>query len=84
MRIDWYTKGVLTVIAVLLAMVVFKQYVIPETVQAQSGSFAGVQYFGFPNSFFDPPTGDVWHHYDLKNPTHYRVARLGSPMIEVK
>ena len=41
MRIDWYTKGVLTIIAILLGAIALRPYVSPDAVQAQ-GSFAGV------------------------------------------
>ena len=44
MRIDWYTKGVLTVIAVLLGVIALRPYVSPDAVAHAQGSFAGVQY----------------------------------------
>ena len=42
MQIDWYTKGVLTVIAALLAMMV-REYVGPVGVVQAQGAFVGVQ-----------------------------------------
>jgi len=62
MRIDWYTKGVLTVIAALLAVIALRPYVGPEVVQAQ-GAFAGVQFAEYSNGsygFFDARTGEIW------------------------
>ena len=61
MRIDWYTKGVLTVIAVLLGVMAVRPYVSPEAVQAQ-GPFAGVEYpnNGGTPAFFDTRAGDFW------------------------
>jgi hypothetical protein len=44
MRIDWYTKGVLTVIAVLLGVIALRPYVSPDAVAHAQGSFAGVQW----------------------------------------
>jgi hypothetical protein len=44
MRIDLYTKGVLTVIAVLLAVIACKQYVSPDAVVQAQGAFARVQF----------------------------------------
>jgi hypothetical protein len=63
MRIDWYTKGVLTVIAVLLAVIALRPYVSPGAVAHAQGSLAGVQiWYGDVASpkFFDARTGDVW------------------------
>jgi hypothetical protein len=86
MRIDWYTKGVLTVIAVLLAMIVFKQYVSPDTIARADGPFAGVQYSG-PNaySFFDTKTGQLsLYNDDGIAVTMYRFTSVGSPLTKVK
>jgi hypothetical protein len=46
MRIDLYMKGVLTVIAVLIAVIAFRQYVSPDTVVQAQGAFTGVQFSG--------------------------------------
>lgn len=88
MRIDWYTKGVLTVIAVLLAVIAFRQYVSPDAVVQAQGAFAGVPFTNqnWP-TFFDSRTGDVWmyHGYGSKEtPEHYRLTRLGAPLVEMK
>jgi hypothetical protein len=61
MRIDLYTKAVLTVIALLLAAIVFKQYASPDAVALAQGPFAGVQFTGRGSgyrSFFDTRTGE--------------------------
>jgi hypothetical protein len=86
MRIDWYTKGVLTVIAVLLGVIALRPYVSPDVVAHAQGSFAGVQYARTPqsDSFFDPRTGDVWHYLENNKPDHYRLTKPGAPLIEVK
>jgi hypothetical protein len=59
MRIDWYTKGVLTVSALLLAVIALRPFVSPW---APQGSFAGVQFSGGATEpqFFDARTGELW------------------------
>jgi hypothetical protein len=85
MRIDWYTKGVLTVIAVLLGVIALRPYVSPEAVHAQ-GSFAGLQFSGRTNDyqFFDSRTGDIWWYNIDSAPEHYRLTKLGTPLVRVK
>jgi hypothetical protein len=79
MRIDWYTKGVLTVIAVLLAVIAFRPYVSPDAVVQAQGGFVAVQMSD--GSFFDTKTGDLWNYaingYD-KPAVHFRLTKLGS------
>ncbi len=82
MRIDLYTKVVLTVIAGLLGVIALRPYVGPEVVQAQ-GAFAGVQYsaLGVGFSFFDPRTGDLWvYNSGGSLAGNQRLTRLGQPM----
>ena len=72
MRPDFYTKAVLTVIAVALIAIACNQYIEPKTtVQAQSGPFAGVQAVVGSCSFalFDPRSGTV-SSYDMCPPSH--------------
>jgi hypothetical protein len=61
MRNDWYTKGVLTVIAVLLGVIALKPYVSPDAVAHAQGSFAGVEFSAGPSGldFFDTQTGEI-------------------------
>jgi hypothetical protein len=86
MRIDLYTKGVLTVIAVLLAVIAFRPYVSPDAVVQAQGLFAGVQFTGFNGGayFFDTRTGDVWNSTVNQKPQHYRLTKLDAPMVETK
>jgi hypothetical protein len=79
MRIDLYTKTILTIIAVLLAVIVMKPILQPQTALA-AGSFAGIQfsYSGGNHAFFNVNTGDVWEygdHGDFRN--HYKVHEFG-------
>ena len=89
MRIDWYTKGVLTVIAALMGVISIRPYVSPDAVAHAQGSFAGVQYSG-PNifSFFDTKTGEIWSYTYNKDGASviqkYRLPGLGAPMVKEK
>jgi hypothetical protein len=86
MRIDWYTKGVLTVVAILLGVIALRPYVSPDAVAHAQASFAGVVPMG-NKDFFDARTGDIWM-YDYvgggEKARHYRLNKLGAPEIEVK
>ena len=79
MRIDLYTKTIITVIALLLAVIVMKPIFHPQPAMA-AGSFAGIQfgYSGGNHAFFDGSTGDVWEYGDNGNfRNHYHVVELG-------
>ena len=87
MRIDWYTKGVLTVIAVLLAVIALRPYVSPGAVAHAQGSLAGVQiWYGDVASpkFFDARTGDVWGYSTGKLESKYRLTGVGAPLVKEK
>jgi hypothetical protein len=60
MRIDLYTKTLLTLIAALLAIAVLRPMLRPSAVQA-GGKFDGVVFSGAPGGFwaFDTRTGDA-------------------------
>jgi len=79
MRIDLYTKTILTLIALLLAVFSLKPILQPQPVKADGG-FAGIQfsYSGGNHAFFNSTTGDVWEYGDHGNfRNHYRVNELG-------
>jgi hypothetical protein len=82
MRIDWYTKGVLTVIAVLLGVIALRPYVSPDAVAHAQGSFAGVLLMS--GGFFDTRTGDLWAYDGGKLIGHDRLTKLGEPMVTIK
>jgi hypothetical protein len=78
-RIDLYTKSVLTLIALLLSVIALKPVFQPQSANAAS-AFAGVQfsYSGGNHAFFNTTTGDVWEygdHGDFRN--HYKVHEFG-------
>ena len=79
MRIDLYTKTILTLIALLLAVFVMKPILQPQAVMAQGG-FAGIQfsYSGGNHAFFNSSSGDVWEYGDHGNfRNHYKVREFG-------
>jgi hypothetical protein len=78
-RIDLYTKTIITLIALLLAVITLKPIFQPQAAMAQ-GAYAGIQfsYSGGNHAFFNTNTGDVWEygdHGDFRN--HYKVHELG-------
>jgi len=83
MRIDLYTKVVLTIIALLLAVITVRPMLQPHTVVAQ-GKFTGVEFSttavgGF--YIFDPRSGDVWGYGVQGEPVqHYKLTTLGEPL----
>jgi hypothetical protein len=60
MRIDPYSKTILTIIALLVAVYTLKPILQPQAVMAQ-GAYAGIQfsYSGGNHPFFNTNTGDV-------------------------
>jgi hypothetical protein len=83
MRIDLYTKTILTLIAVLLAVIALKPIIQPTPALAQANT-SGVQFSASSSdiSFFDPKSGDVWKYYaPSPNPVnHFKLTNLGTPL----
>jgi len=86
MRIDIYTKVILTIIALLLAVIALTPLVQPQPAMAQ-GSFSGVQMSGGGDMFFDTRTGDICaYEFDRNSPrfgqvtAHYKIGKLGQPL----
>jgi hypothetical protein len=79
MRIDLYTKSILTIIALLLLVIVMKPILQPQSALADGG-FASIQfsYSGGNHAFFDTRSGDVWEYGDNgRFRQHYKVHELG-------
>jgi hypothetical protein len=79
MRVDFYTKTVLTLIALLLAVISLKPLFQPQSAKADGG-FGSVQfsYSGGNHAFFDTRSGDVYEYGDHGNfKSHYKVHELG-------
>jgi hypothetical protein len=87
MQIDRYTKGVLTVIAVLLAVIALRPYVNPDAVAHAQGQFAGVEFSAGPGglNFFDTKTGEIWG-YNNAGPykEKFRLTKVGGPLASEK
>jgi len=83
MRIDLHTKGVLTVIALLLAVIADRPYVSPNAVALAQGPFAGVlpvESAAGPR-FFDTRTGEPWGYANGALESRNRLTKLGAPLI---
>ncbi len=79
MRIDTYTKTMLTLIVLLLAVIALKPLFQPQAALAQ-GRYVGLQfsYSGGNHAFFDSNSGDVWEYGDNgKFRQHYKIHELG-------
>jgi hypothetical protein len=83
MRIDLYTKAILTLIALLLAVVASQSLFKPTAVSAQS-ALSGVQFTYRSAGFLaiDTKGGDVWL-YDIETKRTERlgkITQLGKPI----
>jgi len=80
MRIDLYTKMILTLVALLLAVSVLKPILQPQQAAMADGRFSSIQfsYSGGNHAFFDTRSGDVWEYGDNGHfKQHYKVHELG-------
>ena len=64
MRIDLYTKTILTLIVLLLAVVALKPIIQPASVMAQGGITAGLVFIGNSSGFvlLDSRSGETWNY----------------------
>jgi hypothetical protein len=83
MRIDLYTKTLLTLIVLLLAVIAYKPLVHPVPAKAQTSyEFTGVQFSadGSNGFWLFSYTGNVWH-YRINGPTeHYWMNAPGNAL----
>jgi hypothetical protein len=80
MRVDLYTKTILTVIALLLAVIVLKPIFQPQATMADDRDYSRVQfsYSGGNHAFFDSRSGDVWEYgSNGQFHQHYKVHEFG-------
>jgi hypothetical protein len=80
MRIDRYTKTILTIIALLLAVIALRPFFQPQATLADDRDYARVQfsYSGGNHAFFDTRSGDVWEYGDKGQfRQHYKVHEFG-------
>jgi hypothetical protein len=90
MRIDLFTKVILTIIALLLAVIALRPVFQPRPVMAQ-GSLNGVQ-FSTTGGYLlaiDPRTGDIWEYWiggtgggfvEGGMTKHLKITQLGKPL----
>ena len=82
MRIDLYTKTILTFIGLLLAVIALKPIIQPTPALAQA-NMSGVQFSAAGGTlyFFDPKSGDVWMYTtQLHQIDHFKLTQLGQPL----
>ena len=82
MRIDLYTKVVLTVIAVALTTIACNPLIHPSGVAAD-GPLAGVQTSfaaGLGIFVFDTKTGQMWIYEHKKAEYEGKITRVGEPL----
>jgi hypothetical protein len=85
-RIDRYTKTILTLIAMLLAVLALKPLYQPQVALAEGqeqADYGHVQfsYSGGEAAFFDTRSGDVWTHDNSGHfKQHYKVNRWGKDL----
>jgi hypothetical protein len=87
MLVDRYTKIVLTLIALFLAVIAVRPLVQPPLARAQGSSLNGVEFsIGWGTdyiAFFDQHTGNLWLYTVEGKPVGApsRLVELGKPMI---
>jgi hypothetical protein len=84
MRIDLYTKTILTLVVLLLAVIAFKPIFQPLPVAAQS-SLSGVQISGGFGAIvvFDSKSGEVWVYPQSGVPQFQgKLVQVGKPLAK--
>lgn len=83
MRIDFYTKAVLTVIAISLATLALHSGDAVAHAQSTAGE---LQFAATPvgYSFFDPRTGDLWEYSGTGIHGKFRLAKPGAPLVKTQ
>ena len=79
MRIDPYTRIVLTLICLFLGMIAFKPFLVPDPGFAAYGDKFGNMQFAVNEQgayFFDTRTGDVWNY--IRSGASIVVQKLGT------
>ena len=79
MRIDLYTKAVLTIIAIMVTVIASNELTSPRVANAQ-GPFIGIQWAA-GRGFFDSRTGEIWNYgQEGKLKLDGRLAKLGQSL----
>jgi hypothetical protein len=86
-RIDRYTKTILTLIALLLAVIALKPIFQPDVAMAQEAQAQAryghmlFSYSAGQAAFFDTRSGDVWTHDNAGHfQQHYKVKTWGKDL----
>ena len=87
MKLDWYTKVILTIIALALVMNLIEPLRIPLPVEAASGGakFGHLEVVG-TIGFFDPNTGDYWTYNAASGilQRHFKLIEPGKDLERLK
>lgn len=82
MKLDFYTKAVLTIIAFMLTVIACKTVISPETTASAQGPFTSVQFDASAKTFFDTRRGEIWIYRDILEPAlKFRLTKLGQPLV---
>ena len=86
MRIDWYFKAVLTVIAVALTSLAVRPWIHPDQIAYAQAPMPELQVAVTPvgYSFFDARTGDLWEYSGTGVHAKFRLAKPGLPLVKEK
>ena len=86
MRIDLYTKTVLTIIMLLLGVIALRPIANPTTTALAQGPFDGIQFSGTADGFwlFSDHTGDMWWYRGVAGAggMHVKLEKLGGPLVQ--
>ena len=82
MKIDFYTKVILTLICIFLGIIAFHFLLNPDQSIANTNkNFSYLQYGSYSNRFFNPQTGEIWD-YSRRPEFIGRLVELGKPLEE--
>jgi len=86
MRIDSYTKTVLTAIAISLASMAIRPWISPDQVARAETPAAEIQFAATPvgYSFFDAKTGDLWEYSGTGLHGKFKLTKPGMPLVKEK
>ena len=86
MRLDVYTKAVLTVIAAALSVLAIRPWVTPDAVVHAGAPAQEIQFAATPvgYSFFDSRTGDLWEYSGTGLHGKFRLTKPGMPLVKEK
>ena len=86
MRIDFYTKAILTVIAAALSSMAVRPWIVPDQVAHAQGAAPELQFAATPvgYSFFDARTGDLWEYSGTGIHGKFKLTKPGQPLIKEK